>query len=1093
VRRTQESLLRNERRHEAKLDIAGRKRQAGERDRLAAAVEQSADGIVITDTDWRITYANVAFASSVGRVPSGLVGMRAPDVAAIGLDETTLADMVRTVSAGHRWFREVDHRNPEGALRRIEANIAPIREADGEVSSWVGVIRDVTELRGLEQRMRTLFDFAGDAIMLSEPGGKFIEVNRAACERLGYSREELLTLSPADIDAPESAALVPARTEALISGGAAFFETTQMRRDGTLVPAELSATVVDWGGSKAFLSIARDTTERIRAAEALRASEARLRTAMDTMVDGVSVLSALRDEGGRIVDFRIDYSNAAIGHISRVPAGEQIGHTLLGLFPAHRTNGLFDAYVGVVETGAPFESADLRYVDPAASGGPLDQVLDQRAAKMGDGYVLSVRDVTEREQARGERDRLAAVVEESADGIVITAPDGRILYANSASAFDIGQGLGDLTGQVLPLIMTERLGARVVAKIDRTIKAGRPWLSEVAMTLPDRTLRQIQVSVTPRLDADGAISSHVTVFRDVTDLREAETERTRLTAAVENAADLVIVSDLNGIIEYVNPAFEHMTGNSAADVVDRSKASVLRSYAHSPEFYAGLDGAVRRGEPWEGMITVRRRDGSLFEYEASFSPIRDADGALIGTVEIGRDRTHEHEMEADLALAAGVRGALDTALHAVPEVASFERAGQALCDALGGLPGIDFVTVFAFGAENEIAAVAHHAPPGFPQAHGRPSGRAAEMHERAALGPWAEAWEPNAEDGIWGRALTDLGTRAAAFGPIVHGRHADGVVMVTTSDERLAHILLEKRPMVLDLSTTPSALLAERLHTMRGAAEMHAALTAVLAAGSFHPVFQPIVELASREIVGYEALTRFDSGQQPDLCFADAWSVGLGSDLEMATIEAAIAEAKKLPSGRWLDLNISPRLLADPERVRAALWSADRPIVLEITEHELIEDYGAVREAVRALGKDVRLAVDDAGAGVANFGHIIELRPDLVKLDISLVRRVNANLGRQAMVVGMRHFSRTAGCRLVAEGVETEEEARTLTELGVEFGQGLRFGHPERADRWIAAAPSRTASGRGAARSAESRRATHGPRASRVGVEGATAERRVTR
>ena len=125
--------------------------------------------------------------------------------------------------------------------------------------------------------------------------------------------------------------------------------------------------------------------------------------------------------------------------------------------------------------------------------------------------------------------------------------------------------------------------------------------------------------------------------------------------------------------------------------------------------------------------------------------------------------------------------------------------------------------------------------------------------------------------------------------------------------------------------------------------------------------------------------------------------------------------------------------------------------MLEVTEHEVIEDYDAVREAIRSLGKDIRLAVDDAGAGVANFGHIIDLRPDFVKLDISLVRRVNANLGRQAMVVGMRHFSRTAGCRLIAEGIETEDEARTLRALGVEFGQGYLYGHPGPAADWTAA------------------------------------------
>jgi EAL domain-containing protein (putative c-di-GMP-specific phosphodiesterase class I) len=98
---------------------------------------------------------------------------------------------------------------------------------------------------------------------------------------------------------------------------------------------------------------------------------------------------------------------------------------------------------------------------------------------------------------------------------------------------------------------------------------------------------------------------------------------------------------------------------------------------------------------------------------------------------------------------------------------------------------------------------------------------------------------------------------------------------------------------------------------------------------------------------------------------------------------------------------------------------------------------------VRSLGNDIRLAVDDAGAGVANFGHIVELGPDFVKLDNGLIRRVNGNLGRQALVVGMRHFARTAGCRLIAEGIETEAEARTLIQLGVRFGQGYWYGRPD--------------------------------------------------
>jgi EAL domain-containing protein (putative c-di-GMP-specific phosphodiesterase class I) len=301
--------------------------------------------------------------------------------------------------------------------------------------------------------------------------------------------------------------------------------------------------------------------------------------------------------------------------------------------------------------------------------------------------------------------------------------------------------------------------------------------------------------------------------------------------------------------------------------------------------------------------------------------------------------------------------------------------------------------------------------------------------------------------------LSDLGARAAGHWPVTHGDHVGGDLMIVTSDADFAASLLADGASSFDLGGTASALLGERMHARRTERGLRDALEATLTARAFHPVFQPIVELETGETMGYEALTRFDSGRRPDLCFADAWSVGLGLELELATLEAAVAAAKELPPGTWLDLNASPRLLADSGRLREILWSADRPLVLEVTEHERIEDYDALRAAVRELGDDLRVAVDDAGAGIANFGHIIDLRPDFVKLDISLVRRVNANLGRQAMVVGMRHFSRTAGCRLIAEGVETPEEADTLTSLGVEFGQGYLFGRPEPIDAWVGARP----------------------------------------
>jgi EAL domain-containing protein (putative c-di-GMP-specific phosphodiesterase class I) len=160
-----------------------------------------------------------------------------------------------------------------------------------------------------------------------------------------------------------------------------------------------------------------------------------------------------------------------------------------------------------------------------------------------------------------------------------------------------------------------------------------------------------------------------------------------------------------------------------------------------------------------------------------------------------------------------------------------------------------------------------------------------------------------------------------------------------------------------------------------------------------------------------------------------------------------------------LSLNVSPRVLLANGRLRAVLDRRSRPTVLELTEHEKVDDYAALRSAIVHLGPDLRIAVDDAGAGVANFSHLVELRPDFVKIDIGLVRGVNADLTRQALVVGLRHFAQATNRDVIAEGIETEAERRTLLALGVNLGQGFLFGQPAPASDFAAASTRAKADG----------------------------------
>lgn len=195
-------------------------------------------------------------------------------------------------------------------------------------------------------------------------------------------------------------------------------------------------------------------------------------------------------------------------------------------------------------------------------------------------------------------------------------------------------------------------------------------------------------------------------------------------------------------------------------------------------------------------------------------------------------------------------------------------------------------------------------------------------------------------------------------------------------------------------------------------------------------------------IVGYEALTRFSDGVSADVRFAEASALGLGLELEMATLRSAWRAATSLPASAWVSLNVSPALILAGLPLRSLLRGNRRQVVLEVTEHAAIEDYEALRAAVADLGPRTELAVDDAGAGFSSLRHILELKPAYVKLDRWLVAGLEADTARQAMIIGLQHFARTTGCQLVAEGVETLGELAALQGMGIGLGQGYLFGRP---------------------------------------------------
>ncbi len=215
-------------------------------------------------------------------------------------------------------------------------------------------------------------------------------------------------------------------------------------------------------------------------------------------------------------------------------------------------------------------------------------------------------------------------------------------------------------------------------------------------------------------------------------------------------------------------------------------------------------------------------------------------------------------------------------------------------------------------------------------------------------------------------------------------------------------------------------------------------------------VFQPIFNLCDGRVAAVEALARFGgpASPPPDVWFAQAHRVGLGIELEVALLQAAIAELGRLPANVLMAVNAGPEALASG-RIADALQGVDaRRIVVELTEHAAVEDYPHLLECLTGLREaGVRLAIDDAGAGFASLMHILKLAPDFIKLDRELISGIDRDPVRRSLAESLMRFAGETGAMLIAEGVETATELLALSDLGISHAQGFFLARPMGIDR----------------------------------------------
>lgn len=208
---------------------------------------------------------------------------------------------------------------------------------------------------------------------------------------------------------------------------------------------------------------------------------------------------------------------------------------------------------------------------------------------------------------------------------------------------------------------------------------------------------------------------------------------------------------------------------------------------------------------------------------------------------------------------------------------------------------------------------------------------------------------------------------------------------------------------------------------------------------------QPVVDVRDGRRIGVEALSRFpDSIGSPATLFAAAASVGLGAELEELAAARALLLEGLVGRDEFLAINLSPRTLRSASRL-VADFARKGPtrLVFELTEHQAVDEYDHLRVDLRELRRQgIRLAIDDAGAGYASLFHIVQLEPDIIKIDRSLVNGAADDRARRSVIRGFVNLADDIGAMVIGEGVERTDDLEVLRDLGVDAAQGYLLGRP---------------------------------------------------
>ncbi len=414
----------------------GEKRERVEEVRYRALFDQSPFGVLVIDTEGKLLDFNEAAHRQLGYTREEFVHLRISDLDPVQDQVEIERNIEDVLKKGEAEF-EVKHRAKNGEIRDVRVITKALVE--GGRTIFHTIWRDITDekrsgeaLRQSEAKFHALFDSATDAIFILDLDGNFIDINRSAYERLGYTKDEMLSMHVSELHSPANAGKVPGNLARVREQGHGVVYSEHVRKDGTLMPVEINARVVDYEGRKAVFSIIRDITEREKAEEAVIESEKKFHALFDNSPLGLAIVDGSR----RFLD-----CNAAFQKMIGYTREELLTMTIPQVSHAGDDLATRSLYKEMVEGKRDSFTAEKRHIrkDGTVFWTNLTGTLI-RDEKNSPRYLFGImEDISQRKQAEESLILFTNLINRSNDAIFVNDPaTGRFLMANDKACRDLG-------------------------------------------------------------------------------------------------------------------------------------------------------------------------------------------------------------------------------------------------------------------------------------------------------------------------------------------------------------------------------------------------------------------------------------------------------------------------------------------------------------------------------------------------------------------------------------------------------------------------------------------------------------------------------